>query len=614
MQIAFWGNSVALSWMWGLGLFFSVQITFLFGLPGLLLFAVPNALGLVGFGLITQRIAEREPGGDESLALFFDRISRPLRPIFYLYQVVALSLTVFALVNYSWGELRLASGPLQAVYLGLIVVLILGVSCWLGEEFGFARIKWSHACFGVLLLVGMGSIVVGLNQGTTGSAVGEVRAATGRAGAGLAGYVIPLLLGMLAGPWLDLQQWQRAIQMRREKLSIRAGYVWGAAVFFLVLLFHGLLADWVLHRVGATVAVHAGWDGFRYAHGVITHYLNSDNAANGWASAGYWVFLSVCSLTTLDSGYVALKWFLAENPEREQGLLLSLVPKPFLTSPIPTFVVVGAIALGGIWAELQLEYFMAAYAAFFAGYAWLVVLGARAGKVRTAWPQLKLVLGASVALMIFALGYLSGQGWLMTLGSLVAVAGGIGAARDGGGLAVAEPRGLAPTAVQPAASIIPAPGGVAQAEHYALGGHFEGNWFVHSLIVSYADTNSVGNVYFGMYGMFVGKAREMFFNAVMPKFDLKTTSYFILTRSYEHRFLREAKEFDTLTVKIRVANHNRRFCTLEHQIVGANGEVVGRGEQGLMFVSAKDYSLLDVPTEVYQAFIKYAGPSSAPVA
>ncbi len=32
-----WGNSVALAWMWGLGLFFSVQMTFMFGLEGLLL-------------------------------------------------------------------------------------------------------------------------------------------------------------------------------------------------------------------------------------------------------------------------------------------------------------------------------------------------------------------------------------------------------------------------------------------------------------------------------------------------------------------------------------------------------------------------------------------------
>ena len=37
-----WGNSVALSWMWGLGLFFSVQFSLQYGLFGLLTFAIPG--------------------------------------------------------------------------------------------------------------------------------------------------------------------------------------------------------------------------------------------------------------------------------------------------------------------------------------------------------------------------------------------------------------------------------------------------------------------------------------------------------------------------------------------------------------------------------------------
>ena len=66
----FWGNSVALSWLWGLGLFFSVQMTFLFGLTGLLVFAALNATGLFLFGFLTQKIAWRD-SGEESLERFF---------------------------------------------------------------------------------------------------------------------------------------------------------------------------------------------------------------------------------------------------------------------------------------------------------------------------------------------------------------------------------------------------------------------------------------------------------------------------------------------------------------------------------------------------------------
>src|SRR5579863_3680443 len=83
-----WGNSVALAWMWGLGLFFSVQMTFMFGLQGLLLFAIPNAVGLMLFGFLTQIVARNHDGGRESLAIFFDKFAKPFRLIFYLYQIL----------------------------------------------------------------------------------------------------------------------------------------------------------------------------------------------------------------------------------------------------------------------------------------------------------------------------------------------------------------------------------------------------------------------------------------------------------------------------------------------------------------------------------------------
>ncbi|MFN9025011.1 MAG: hypothetical protein ACK5VX_02310, partial [Akkermansiaceae bacterium] len=100
MNALLWGNSVALAWMWGLGLFFSVQISFMYGMRGLLMFAIPNAIGLMLFGWLTQIVANKHQGGQESLALFFDKFAKPFRLIFYIYQIVALSLTVFALVKY----------------------------------------------------------------------------------------------------------------------------------------------------------------------------------------------------------------------------------------------------------------------------------------------------------------------------------------------------------------------------------------------------------------------------------------------------------------------------------------------------------------------------------
>ena len=67
-----WGNSVALAWMWGLGLFFSVQMTFMFGLQGLLLFAIPNALALVGLRFQQQAFVPDPMAGNALGAVVSD--------------------------------------------------------------------------------------------------------------------------------------------------------------------------------------------------------------------------------------------------------------------------------------------------------------------------------------------------------------------------------------------------------------------------------------------------------------------------------------------------------------------------------------------------------------
>jgi len=134
---------------------------------------------------------------------------------------------------------------------------------------------------------------------------------------------------------------------------------------------------------------------------------------------------------------------------------------------------------------------------------------------------------------------------------------------------------------------------------------FDGKWFCYTFTTTYSDTNSVGNVYFAYYAIWVGKTRELFFAYVMPEFDVKNTEYFILTREFNHKFVRETKEFMKVFVKIRVSGFNRKFVTMEHQIVDTEGHTIGKGEQSLMFVSAKDYKLQDIPPTVLSSFMPY---------
>ncbi|NJM37238.1 MAG: acyl-CoA thioesterase [Akkermansiaceae bacterium] len=618
-----WGNSVALSWMWGLGLFFSVQMTFMFGLQGLLMFAIPNALGLMLFGVLTQNVARSHSGGRESLAIFFDKFSKPFRLILYLYQIVALSLTVFALVKYLFvplmaGPLANSNLALQGLYLCLTIFVILAAGCLFGEEFGIQKIKLSHAMMGSLLVICVVILLLGLNPLIPEKASFQWSEPFPDIwkGPSLLGYFIPLVIGLLVGPWLDLQHWQRAIQIHRENTSIRTSYFFGGSIFFLMLLFHGCLAYWVMMTTGGGMAAEKGLDGFKYAHELVTNYLGKDPSKIGnTLPLAYFAFLVICALTTLDSGYVALKWFLGKNVEKSENMLISLIPKQILGSPIPTFFLVGFITLIGVIAKLELEYFMVFYASFFVGYAALAIARCYVPNSQHPLPQIRMFSMASMSLVIFAFGYLGSITSLLILGSILPLAYVVWLVFNADLLRVVTEKA---TEVIDAASEIPAIKAItktavaatssdvkAPQDGHALGGHFEDKWFVYSMIATYQDTNSVGNVYFGMYGLFVGKTRELFFNVAMPDFDLKTTKFYILTRSFEHKFVREAREFDTITVKIRVADFNRKFCTLEHQIFGSENELLGKGKQSLLFVSSKDYSLLDIPSEVYTAFMKY---------
>lgn len=613
-----WGNSVALAWMWGLGLFFSVQMTFMFGLKGLLWFALPNATGLALFGFLTQIVANRHSGGQESLANFFNKFVKPFRLIFFLYQLLAIALTVFALTKYLFGPIQLFTGGLNALYLCMCVFVILAAGCLFGEEFGIQRIKAAHAILGVVLFFCVIRMIAGLwpenspliDWSSSGSGEWE--------GPNLAGFAVPLLIGLLVGPWLDLQHWQRAIQIHRENTSIRASYLFGGIIFFILLIIHGLLASWVMGKSGLAGMGTAGIDGFRYAHDIIVNYLDRlDESTAGLLPMAYFTFLGICALTTIDSGYIALKWFLGLNFAKNENVLLGMIPKRILESPIPSFMLVGVVTLIGLWANIELEYFMVFYASFFVGYASLAIARCFVPNSQQALPQIRMFSLASISLVIFSFGYCTAANGLLILGSLLPLLHVIWLVFNADLLRVVSAKA---GEVIEAASEIPAIRAIAKTANvvagsevvapqvqgtYGIAGHFEDKWFVYSTIATYADTNSVGNVYFGMYGMYVGKTRELFFNAAMPEFDLKTTHFYILTRSFEHKFVREAREFDTITVKIRVADFNRKFCTLEHQVFGSNNELLGKGKQSLLFVSSRDYSLLDIPPEVYKAFMPY---------
>jgi len=599
-----WGISVALSWMWGLGLFFSVQFTTQFGLFGLLTFAIPNFLGLLIFGLVTHQLAHRE-SGSESLARFFNTWSRPFRLVFFLYQILTITLTIFAFIRYFWQPLGFEPWLL---YMPLTLLVILAAAILFGEEFDIKRIKFSHAVLFVMLLASVAYLIITCAaKGVGPMSVPKLPTNDWN----YWGCAVPIIIGFLVGPWLDLQQWQRAIQMHRERVSIAQGYIIGSIIFLLLILFHGLTAFWALNW-GAVEFIRTGITGHYYGQEIL---LKVFSQASPTTFAAYGVFVAVCILTTLDSGYIALKWFLQTNASTSNHPIFSLVPTKLLTSPIPAFIFAGLVALIAAMLKFELEFFMIFYATFFVGYSILAIVRCYIVSPANAIPQVKMFCIGSLAVVIFSFGYFLRYPGFQIFGSLLPVAyvlwllmkptaseDFVSDSEELEKPASSSLESRPQSVVNVASPVTVLEPGMVQ---HSLGGHFEGKWFVHSLIATYADTNSVGNVYFGMYAMWVGKARELFFRQVMPKFNLENTPYYILTRSFEHKFIRETREFEAVQVKIRVASYNRKFATLEHEIFDSTDQMLGKGKQTLLFVSSTDYKMLDIPPDVYSAFIAH---------
>ncbi|WP_128331517.1 thioesterase family protein [Apibacter sp. HY039] len=614
----FWGNSVALSWLWGLGLFFSVQMTFLFGLTGLFSFAFLNALGLFMFGYGTQKIAQRDKG-QESLERFFKRWSKPFRLSLYLYQLLAVALTIFAIVNYLLRPLLISYWPgwdeqgsiLQLFTLLLVVALVLSAACLVGEEFTIKSIKYWHLLVGILIAVIASALLLYLQPQVLNDPVAWITENNSKPI--FWGYMIPILIGFFVGPWLDLQQWQRAIQMRKENTNIASGYFFGALLFFLFLIFHGVLASYVFNSDWFTQDMASvGLGGLTYGHEMIVNYMvYFHSVMPWWVPAGYYCFIALAVLTTLDSGYVATKWFLKENSKTSNNPVLSMIPSNIIDSPIVTYLTAALIAVFGVLTDCEIEYFMVFYATFFVAYAALGIARCFVPNSQHSLPQVKLFSIGAFSLVVFASGYFMQVAWVMIMGSILPIFYVIWLVLNTDLLRVVKEK---VEEVMDAASEIPVLRTLSKAtqtvingktEEVSTGSHFEGKWFVHSFMATYADTNSVGNVYFGVYALWVGKTRELFFNYVLPDFNLKDTTFLILTRSFEHKYINETREFEKISVKIRASEYNRKFATLEHQVFDSAGNLLGKGKQQLIFVSPKDYKILDIPPDVIKAFMPY---------
>ncbi len=593
-------GSIAMSWMWGLGLFFSVHFTFAYGWVGLLSFAVPNALGLVVFGLLLDRRAR-----DGDLRALAETAFAKYPLVFAFYQVAAVALTLFALIAYFLA-------PLGLTYAAFGGLAVLAVGLLVGEVFGIRRLVSLQAA----------SLVAAVLAATVLLLTGPRHAAVPHEALGLpfAGFVVPLTIGLLLGPFFDIQQWQRAVEQQRQGVSVAQSFALGGLAFFLLLLVNGALA--MTLTGGLEASAFTGADGILHAQPAITAALSGPGGAALFLY-GIWVLL--CVLTTFDSAQAGLSWFVPSVSKSSNNALLAMLPPGLLTSTLPLLGIAAVIGLAAWYAGGRLEYFMILYASLFVAYSANLAYDLYRGTEFRTLSPITLFCGL-VSMLIISVGYFETAPLLMMVGSLIALFPlGLEAAGDAGAKlpkpgatrakdrAAGKPERGSPSGrdmavlerAAAAGPVVDAP--VAAAADHALvtgshDGRFDGKWFEVKLTATYSDTNSVGNIYFANYVAWVGKTRELFFRNCMPGFDLKQTPFYILTRSFTHKFIREAKEFDEIVVRLKIGKFNRKFVHLEHKLFDGAQNLLGEGEQSLMFVHSDDYSLIDIPNDVVTAF------------
>jgi YbgC/YbaW family acyl-CoA thioester hydrolase len=578
-----WTPTIALSWLWGLGFFYSIHVTLTYGWLGFLAFATANAGGLLLFGWLLGSPKRDAPA-------ILRAAEGPYLGLFLLSQLCAIAITLFGFGAYLWTPMI---GGNVAIGVGVLVL----IGCSTGHAANLTGLKYLHI---VYTIFGVAAALIALSAMRSASAAPEVPLSA--FDSRFYGLLTPTLVGFLLGPWTDIQQWRRVVHIRRAGDSVRLAYGVGSILFFILLTINALLA-----ATTAPGAVVISADGLPGAEASVA--MGASRQGLPLAASAFFVWAAIATVSTIDSAYEAIRELLRAVTARSASPLLAFIPSRVVSSPLWVIIAALGVATGFTSANLSLMYLMTPFATLFVGATACLVCEALGGP-RLYDSVLSFMIGLT-ALLIFVSGYVPPIPALLTIAPLVALTAAAPSAAALLGWRITPKKAEPPALFEEAA---PAPATVVVANQDAAASFgFDGEWFVLHMIPTYDDTNSVGNVYFANYLRWVGKARELFFNTCMPNFDLKSTDFYVLTRSINHDFRRETREFDPVTVRVKIASHNRKFVTLAHEIHSEAHGLLGRGEQSLMFVDTANFHPLDIPRSIVEGFLPY-WPKGSPLA
>ncbi len=133
-------------------------------------------------------------------------------------------------------------------------------------------------------------------------------------------------------------------------------------------------------------------------------------------------------------------------------------------------------------------------------------------------------------------------------------------------------------------------------------------WFEYRRLVTFADTNVAGSVYYANYFAWQGECREQLLAQSYPEFadDLRR-GFSLVTEFAQQEFFQEASLFDWVVVRQTVTALTRSRIEFEFEFVREkDGVLLSRGRQAVLWMNQQRRPSL-MPEKLYAATAGYFG-------
>ena len=131
-------------------------------------------------------------------------------------------------------------------------------------------------------------------------------------------------------------------------------------------------------------------------------------------------------------------------------------------------------------------------------------------------------------------------------------------------------------------------------------------WFERRYLVTFGDTNVVGNVYFAHYFRWQGECRESLMAEGYPEFHDDLRRGFNLVTEFAHMdFLYEARLFDRVLARMTVSSLSRTRIEFEFEFIRErDNSLLARGKQAVIWTNRQHRPAL-MPDKLYDNIVSY---------